>query len=220
MTRVYVNCDLRALLGPVRDQSDRNTCAAFAASDGHAAVRGEKRELSVEYAHYYALGRQGSNHPDDGVELTVMAETIEHNGQPYEENWPYSAIPPADFDSWSPPSDPGPIFRRASDHGSTVADVFRWLDEGRPVVLGVLISDVFLELSKDEVIDEVPNDQQVGGHAVLAVGHGRAGSEAAILIRNSWGSNWRVDGHAWLTERYLVSRLLGTAAMVLKEYHG
>lgn len=216
MTSVSVNCDLRGMLGPARDQFDRNTCAAFAASDGHAAVRGEKRDLSVEYAYFHALKRQGSSDPDDGVELGVMTETIEHDGQPYEEGWPYSPIPPKSFSDWSPPVNPGPVFRRTSETQSpTVEQVCHWLGERRPVVLGVRISDQFFQDSKDEVFDDVPNDQNAGGHAVLAVGYGQVGSQVAVLIRNSWGSEWRADGHAWLTEGYLRPRLLGAAAMVL-----
>jgi hypothetical protein len=33
----------------------------------------------------------------------------------------------------------------------------------------------------------------------------------AILIRNSWGPGWGLEGHAWLTERFLAPRLFATA---------
>ena len=33
-----IDCDLRHLFGPARDQGPRQTCMAFAASDTHAAI--------------------------------------------------------------------------------------------------------------------------------------------------------------------------------------
>lgn len=216
MSQVVIKCDLRASLGPARDQCQRNSCAAFAASDAHAAARGERKELSVEYAYYYALKRQGSNDPDDGVYLNVMMLTIERDGQPYEERWPSQPIPPQDFTSWSPPADPGPIFKRASNTDSTsLKRIVDWLDEGRPVILGLEITEIFFAMTDDEIIDAGSHDRSAGGHAVLAVGYGKAGNENAILIRNSWGPNWRAEGHAWLTERYAVPRLIDIAAMIL-----
>ena len=37
MTEIAVECDLGSLFGAARDQGDRPTCLAFAASDAHAA---------------------------------------------------------------------------------------------------------------------------------------------------------------------------------------
>ena len=57
---VTVDCDLRRLFGPARDQNARPTCLAFAASDAHAAVRSGWQPLSCEYAYYHALLDNGS----------------------------------------------------------------------------------------------------------------------------------------------------------------
>ena len=61
----------------------------------------------------------------------------------------------------------------------------------------------------DPANDELPEPAQ--RHAVVAVGHGTVDGIPAILIRNSWGPGWGLEGHAWLTERFLAPRLFATA---------
>src|SRR5258708_38222177 len=54
MSAIKIAKDLRSMFGPVRDQGQRPTCLAFAASDLHAAVRGAWAPLSCEYIFYHA----------------------------------------------------------------------------------------------------------------------------------------------------------------------
>lgn len=51
-------------------------------------------------------------------------------------------------------------------------------------------------------------------HAIIAVGHGAINGSPAILIRNSWGAAWGINGYAWLTERFLTPRLFATASLL------
>lgn len=61
-------------------------------------------------------------------------------------------------------------------------------------------------------------DMPVGGHAALAVGYHdfknimksnnpQEVSEGAFLIRNSWGTNWGLNGYGWLPYDYLLQGL-------------
>jgi C1A family cysteine protease len=60
-------------------------------------------------------------------------------------------------------------------------------------------------------------DEVIGGHAVVAVGYhdykkirrsnGRDYSTGALLIRNSWGSQWGLGGYGWLPYDYVVNGL-------------
>jgi hypothetical protein len=90
------------------------------------------------------------------------------------------------------------------------------LDDSRPVVLALFVSSAFFGTAnwlraEEEIIlpaDNEPIDHG-RGHAVVAVGHGRIGSERIILLRNSWGTSWGKKGHAWVREAYLTRRLFG-----------
>src|SRR5580692_6695697 len=100
---VQIKKDLRHLFGPVRDQGQRPTCLAFAASDTHAAVRDAWEPLSCEYAFFQAQNRAGRG-AHDGATLTSMLEVLRHDGQPYESGWPYLVTLPADQTQWHPPA--------------------------------------------------------------------------------------------------------------------
>ena len=63
----------------------------------------------------------------------------------------------------------------------------------------------------------VGNNAAVGGHAVVAIGYnnykrvplsrGKGYSQGAILIRNSWGSEWGIGGYGWLPYDYVLKGL-------------
>jgi len=214
MSKIKVLVDLRANLGTTRDQFERNSCAAFAASDAHSSVRPDNRELSAEYAYYCALAKQGATDVDEGSTLETMVSVIENIGQPFETDWPYNPYPPADFASWAPPSGLSNLMQRESDLGGiSMQQIYDWLDVDRAVIIGMRISSCWMEPTVDPVIDGGSNEQEMGGHAVLVVGHGEHEKERILLIRNSWGSNWQQDGHAWISEAYLAPRLMSTAVI-------
>jgi len=87
---IVVDKDLRVNFGPVRDQDPRPTCMAFAASDAHAGVRAGWQPLSIEWAYYHALKRDGGA-PHDGATMESMLAVLRFDGQPDEAVWPYIA---------------------------------------------------------------------------------------------------------------------------------
>ena len=70
------------------------------------------------------------------------------------------------------------------------------------------------------------NDEIDGGHAVVAVGYddrriiestdGKVRSQGAILIRNSWGSDWGQGGYGWLPYDYVLAGLTADWWALLK----
>lgn len=211
---VDVVVDLRNLFGPARDQDQRPTCMAFAASDAHGATRGPFEPLSVEYAHFHGVRRKAVFDPAAGVPLHLMLAAIREDGQPVEAGWPYLATLPSDLSLWQPPPAAGPLFRHGSMTGpAQIMDLLAHLDGGRPVVVIVRISLAFHYGVAGTPISATPQDPDAGLHAMVAVGHGYHGSERVVLLRNSWGIGWCDKGHAWVAEQYLAERLLGLAVM-------
>jgi hypothetical protein len=205
--------DLRGSFGVARDQDPRPTCLAFAASDSHAAARSDWEPLSVEWAYYHALKRDGGL-PHQGVTLDAILATIKSDGQPVEGEWPYSKLPIIDIESWKPPAPARQLFFR--DHGScseTVQHVIDELNGGSPVLITMTLSDAFFRPTADGIIQSDEPTDPKRRHAVVAVGHGERGSNDFVLIRNSWGEAWGLKGYAWISVAYLTPRLTAAAIM-------
>lgn len=205
--------DLRPLFGPARDQGARPTCLAFAASDTHAGLRDGWAPLSCEFA-FYAAQKRAGRPPTSGALLSTMLDALRLDGQPDEKGWPYLAAVPADHRLWTPPATVGPLYgRNGQRDGTDLSSILAALDRDTPVLMLTMLSRSFFQPRGDGVVDpandELPEPAQ--RHAVVAVGHGTVDGTPAILIRNSWGPGWGLEGHAWLAERFLAPRLFATA---------
>lgn len=213
---IEILADLRHLFGSARDQGARPTCLAFAASDTHAGLRDGWSPLSCEFAYYHAQRRAGRG-PDHGALLSSMLEALRHDGQPKEAGWPYLTTVPEDLSQWSPPSLVGNLYRRQGlGADADLGSIVRSLDQGRPVMLLTMLSASFFQPTAAGIVDPAPEEQPEPTirHAIVAVGHGRMNGTPSILVRNSWGAAWGLDGHAWLTERFLAPRLFRTAILM------
>lgn len=202
---------------PVRDQGQRPTCLAFAASDAHAALRGNWAPLSCEYAFFHAQRRSGRQ-PTDGALLPAMLGALRGDGQPDERGWPYLSRLPADLAHWTPPAGAAPLFRRAGEPAAyTVDAIIAQLDRGVPVLTLMRLSRSFYYAGPDGFIDQAPDESPDfhRRHAVIAVAHGIAGAERTVLIRNSWSDRWGTKGYGWLTEKFMQPRVYQLA--ILKE---
>lgn len=207
--------DLRDMFGPVRDQGKRPTCLAFAASDTHAGLRPNWEALSCEYAFYNAQRRAGRP-PSSGALISAMLEGLEKDGQPVEGGWPYMNETPKAGEPWLPPQNLGALFRRTSSGGSKELDaIIAALGQQVPTILLTTLSRSFflptIEGLVEPASDEMPEPAR--RHAIVAVGHGECAGQRVLLVRNSWGSAWGLNGYAWLTESFLKPRVFATAVL-------
>ena len=213
--KITISKDLRSKFNAARDQGQRPTCLAFATSDCHSVARDALDLLSPEYLFYHA--QQRARLPaTEGATVQAILEALETDGQPLENEWPYLSAIPSDLKKWSPPQGIGSIFRRCSaPHPASFDEIVATLNAGKPVLVILKLCDGFYRPDISGYINHAgkPDDRRL--HAVIAAAHGRAGGEAVILVRNSWGSSWGDQGYAWLTRSYIVPRLLD--AIILSE---
>jgi Papain family cysteine protease len=206
--------DLRGTFGGVRDQGPRPTCLAFAISDAHAELSQPFRPLSVEYLYYHAVQRTLGRDPEKGVSAKAAARALLHDGQPVESEWPYQIAPPANLSLWIPPASCHVLRRALSLDRQSFDQVCQLLNAGHPVVLGLRMSESFYTPNREGIVEQITHDPDTGRHAVVAVGHGRTAKESCILVRNSWGPIWGVEGHAFVEKGYLEKRLILTSVVV------
>lgn len=210
---IGIDKDLRGLFGPARDQDPRPTCMAFAASDAHAGVRAGWDPLSVEWAYYHALKREGAQ-PHEGVSIQAMLDTLREDGQPTEPTWPYITSIVFDMADYRPPMTGNPIYRRDSVSIPPIIDeIVKLLDQGQPVLFTMSISNSFFNVPENGIITVNEPIEPHRVHALVAVGLGHAEANRFVLVRNSWGVEWAQNGHVWLDFDYLEPRLLTVAAL-------
>ena len=139
---------------------------------------------------YYNERRiEGTTDQDAGAELRDGIKALVQWGACRESVWPYS-----DSNALVQPSTAA--YTEAASHKiskylriSTLTEMRHCLASGSPFVFGFTVYDYFEseEMAKTGILKmPKPNDQPIGGHAVMCVGY----DPEYFWVRNSWGADW------------------------------
>jgi len=205
--------DLRPQCSPVENQGQLGSCTANAlvgnleflqCRAGHACT-----DLSRLFVYYNERALEGTINEDSGAFLRDGIKVLVKQGACDEKKWPY------DISKFTQ-KPPAACYKQALNHQVTsyhrvltVPQMKMCLAEGYPFVFGFTVYDAFEseQVAKTGQLDlPKPSEKAVGGHAVMAVGYNDATKR--FLIRNSWATDWGLQGYFTIPYDYLGDRNL------------
>lgn len=220
--------DLRAWCSPIEDQEQLGSCTANAGVGmvEYFERRAFGRHIDASRLFLYKTTRNMSHWTGDtGAFLRTTMGALVLSGVPPEEYWPYS-IP--DFDNepsafcFSFAQNYQAISYYRLDPPGTPTNVLLdriklFLSAGLPSMFGFTVySSIQQAETTGKIPYPIPGDRVAGGHAIVAVGYddtmkiknsglGAVEAKGALLIRNSWGSEWgTIGGYLWFPYEYVL----------------
>ena len=220
--------DLRSACPPVYDQEQIGSCTANAIG---AAFEFEVNKQGLPdfmpsrlFIYYNERAMEGTSGTDSGAQIRDGVKSVATLGVCTETEWPYDGTQ-ANSDGMFPPGDPAgekptdACYKDAlNNRATTYSRVVQNLDQmrgclaaGYPFVFGFTVYESFesQQVARTGVVPMPgPDEQVVGGHAVVAVGYDDAAQ--TFLVRNSWGTGWGQAGYFTMPYAYLTTRALSS----------
>lgn len=220
-----------ATLPPPVSQGPRNTCVAFTIAAMVQTLSNDPTDLSEQFI--YWISKDRDRIPGDvGTNPLVALRAVAELGVCREETWPYRPEP---VDHTNPGHErPSEVaFREAKQRriagveqlpARDVNQIKAALAAGKPVLIGLMIGEHWTSSGQVRRIGRVrralPGEQQLGGHAMCALGYRddpAAPGGGYFIVRNSWGSDWaneNPDGAGYCYVPYQLIYDEGLAALV------
>jgi len=223
--------DLRPQCPQVYDQGQVGSCTANSIA---GAFEFEQGKLNLKqfvpsrlFIYYNERATEGTANQDSGARIRDGIKSVVKLGVCNETGWPYS-----ENISVVTQKPPATAYKDAlankviAYHRVTqnLNQMKGCLAEGYPFVFGFTVYDSFEsdDVARTGIVPMPnPNEEQVGGHAVTAVGYDDA--QQRFIVRNSWGPGWGMAGyctmpytyladHAYSSDFWTIRGVTGTAA--------
>jgi len=220
------SADLRPGCPPVYDQGQLGSCTANAIA-GAIEFDQIKEKLpeftpSRLFIYYNERVIEHDVQSDNGAQIRDGIKSVARLGVCSETSWPYSdqntdpnPCPTCPYAKKPPQS----CYTEASKHKVTLyqrltplANVLKGcLASGYPFVFGFTVYASFEspQVAQTGIVPMPgPNEQVVGGHAVVGVGYEDASQR--FIVRNSWGTGWGLQGYCMMPYAYLTNPQLAS----------
>jgi C1A family cysteine protease len=216
--------DLRSVCPPVVDQGQLGSCTANAIA-GALEFNQMKENLADVFApsrlfiYYNERVMEHTVDEDSGAMIRDGIKSVAKQGAPHETLWPY------DISTFkTKPS--AAAYKDAAKHRAilyqrltpTLDQLKGCLASGFPFVFGFSVYESFESQAvakNGKVPMPKPQEQLLGGHAVLAVGYNDASKR--FIVRNSWGTGWGLAGYFTIPYAYLTDANLADDFWTIKQ---
>lgn len=231
--------DLRKWCSPIENQGDLGSCTAHAVASMVEYFENKTYQKYIDASRlflYKATRNLMHLSGDTGATLKASLGALVLFGMPPEEFCQY------DIQKFDKEPDSfcyafGQNYKcinyfRHDPTGRTPEDILasikKYLAAGIPSVFGFTVYD---EIQSADKTGKIPfpgtNERFLGGHALFAAGYDdgiaitnqKTGmtTTGAILIQNSWGEEWGMDGFGWLPYKYITEGLACDWWSILKQ---
>jgi len=203
--------DLRSKCPPVYDQGQLGSCTANAigAAHAYAQLRQFKRNFmpSRLFIYYNERVMEHTVDADSGAMIRDGMKSVSKLGVCPETLWPYDIAKfrdePPDKCYTEAEKNQAIVYRRSMQN---LHQLQGRLASGCPVVFGFSVYETFegAEVARTGVVPMPKRkEQQLGGHAVLAVGYDDKSQR--FIVRNSWGPKWGQRGYFTIPYAYVTN---------------
>lgn len=215
MKKLPEKVDLRSKCPPVYNQGPIGSCTANALSGAFEFCR-KKQKLKIFmpsrlFLYYNERVMINTVNSDSGAYIRDGIKSLNTTGICPEKNWPYMVEKFAD----KPPKKCYDMAIKSTIksyqrlNNTNLPQLQSCLSEGYPFVFGFTVYESFQsqQVAKTGILPmPKPKEKVVGGHAVMAVGYDN--SKNAVIVRNSWGTNWGLKGYFYMPYGYISSNNL------------
>jgi C1A family cysteine protease len=202
--------DLRSKCSAIEDQGNLGSCTANALA-GHLEFLEIKNNTSFFdasrlFIYYNERVLEHSVAYDSGATLRDGIKAVAKAGYCDEKDWAYDISKFTKRPSLA-------CYIKALKHKissyyslTSQNDLLNCLASGYPFVFGISVYESFEspEVAKTGIVPTpATTEQNLGGHAVCAVGYDR--TKQVFIVRNSWGTGWGDKGYFYLPFQYVAT---------------
>jgi len=204
--------DLRPLCPPIYNQLDLGSCTANALA---SAFQFEQMREGITnfvpsrlFIYYNERVIEDTVNEDAGAMIRDGIKTMANDGVCPETLWDYipSKFTTKPCNNCYKTAEENQVIQylRIAEH--TLQGVKEALTDGYPVTFGFTVYDSMMtnEVARTGLVPSPTEiDRPVGGHAVKAVGYDD--SIECMIVKNSWGTDWGMNGYFYLPYWYITT---------------
>lgn len=208
--------DNRKHCSPVREQGDLGACTGFMATGMYEYMckRGHSNYIELSPLFTYKTTRYLMHLTGDtGAYIRSALGSLAIFGSPPEEYYPYDVtrfdrVPDVMANSFAQSFQALKYFRLdkgVPSDNKLVDRMKEYIAKGFALGFGFTVFESFMSVGKNGQIPyPKPNEQVIGGHAVMICGYATSGDNIVFIIKNSWGEGWGDRGYGYIPAEYFI----------------